>query len=96
MVGAAQALIKAGARSIDAVITHAVLSPGAMERLLKSPIKRFVLSDTLAGLAANERLIIQPVSTVIALALKDTFGNLCNLSANAVAADSSIDLAAAL
>jgi ribose-phosphate pyrophosphokinase len=76
MTGAAEALIKAGARSVDAVFTHAVMARGAMERLLESPIKRFMVSDTLPGLAVNERLKIQPVSTVIAHVLKETFRDL--------------------
>jgi ribose-phosphate pyrophosphokinase len=76
MTGAATALVNAGARSIDAVITHAVMAPGAMERLLESPIKRFMVSDTLLGLATNERLKVQSVSTVIAHVLKETFRDL--------------------
>jgi ribose-phosphate pyrophosphokinase len=74
MTGAAEALIKAGARSVDAVFTHAVMARGAMERLLESPIKRFIVSDTLPGLAATERLSIQPISAVIARVIHEVFG----------------------
>jgi ribose-phosphate pyrophosphokinase len=76
MAGAATALVQAGARSVDAVFTHAVMSPGAMERLLESPIKCFAVSDSLPGLSPNDRLKIQPVSEMIARVLKETFGSL--------------------
>jgi ribose-phosphate pyrophosphokinase len=83
MTGAAEALIKAGARSVDAVFTHAVMAPGATERLLDSRIKRFVVSDSLPGPAANDRLRIQPVSAVLARTLKETFGNIRMRNPNA-------------
>jgi ribose-phosphate pyrophosphokinase len=76
MAGAAEALVNAGARSVDAVFTHAVMAPGAMERLLGSPIQRFTVSDTLPGMTANERLRIQPVSAAIARVINETFGSL--------------------
>jgi ribose-phosphate pyrophosphokinase len=75
MAGAATALVQAGARSVDAIFTHAVMAPGAWERLLESPIKRFAVSDTLPGLSATERLRIQPVSEVIARVIKETVSN---------------------
>ena len=37
LVGAAEALAKAGAAEIYAVFTHAVMAPAAMERLATSP-----------------------------------------------------------
>jgi ribose-phosphate pyrophosphokinase len=77
MAGAATALVQAGAQSVDAIFTHAVMAPGAWERLLESPIKQFTVSDTLPGLSvATERLRIQPVSEVIARVIKETLGNL--------------------
>jgi ribose-phosphate pyrophosphokinase len=76
MAGAATALVQAGARSVDAIFTHAVMAPGAWERLLESPIKRFAVSDTLPGLSATERLRIQPVSEVIARVINERLGNL--------------------
>jgi ribose-phosphate pyrophosphokinase len=75
MLGAAEALLRAGARSADAVFTHAVMAPGAMQRLLESPIKQFIVSDSLPGLSPNDRLKIQPVSAVIARKLKEIIGN---------------------
>jgi ribose-phosphate pyrophosphokinase len=74
MAGAATALVQAGAQSVDAICTHAVMAPGAWERLLGSPIKQFTVSDTLPGLSATERLRIQPVSEVIARVIKETLG----------------------
>ncbi|MGV3484933.1 MAG: ribose-phosphate diphosphokinase [Planctomycetaceae bacterium] len=74
VVGAAEALLHAGAKSVDAMLTHAVMAPGALERLIQSPIDRITVSDSLALPSTTERLHIQPVSTVIASALEHLLG----------------------
>ena len=51
---AADALIAAGAKSVDAYVTHGVLSGNALERITQSPLRRLVISDT-----------IQPLPTVL-------------------------------
>jgi ribose-phosphate pyrophosphokinase len=43
---AAQALVKAGAKSVMATATHAVLSGAAVERIKASPLTEVVVSDT--------------------------------------------------
>jgi len=48
LVNAAEAAIENGAKSITAVATHPLLSGPAVERLEKSPISRFLLTDTVA------------------------------------------------
>src|SRR3989338_4005492 len=47
IVEAAQALRKAGARTIMAAITHPVLSGPALERIRRSPLKQLLVSDTI-------------------------------------------------
>ena len=46
-VGAAEAAIKKGAKSVTAVATHGVLSGSAVERLKNAPIKNLVVTDTI-------------------------------------------------
>jgi len=46
LVGAAEALRRAGARAIYACATHGVLSGPAIARIKKSPIKRVIITDT--------------------------------------------------
>ncbi len=53
IVEAAEALAKAGAKSIIACCTHAVLSGEAIARLDKSPIEKFYITDTIDNSAKN-------------------------------------------
>ena len=46
-VGAAEAAMKKGAKSVTAVATHGVLSGPAVERLKNAPIKNLVVTDTI-------------------------------------------------
>jgi ribose-phosphate pyrophosphokinase len=48
LINAAEALLKAGARSVSAYITHGVLSDGAAERIASSNLKELVISDSIA------------------------------------------------
>jgi ribose-phosphate pyrophosphokinase len=47
LTNAAQAIMENGARSVNAVATHAVLSGPAVKRLMDSPLKEFFTSDTI-------------------------------------------------
>jgi ribose-phosphate pyrophosphokinase len=47
IVHGAEALIERGAACVYVCCTHAVLSPGAIDRLMASPIKQLVTTDTL-------------------------------------------------
>lgn len=47
MSNAAQALVDQGARSVIAAVTHPVLSGPAIERIVASPLKHVVVSDTI-------------------------------------------------
>jgi len=44
---AADAVIERGARSVRAVVTHAVLTVNAIERLSRSPIERLIATDSI-------------------------------------------------
>ena len=46
LCNAAQALVSAGAISVDAYVTHGVLSGSAVSRVLKSPLKNLVTTDS--------------------------------------------------
>jgi ribose-phosphate pyrophosphokinase len=47
LCNAAEALIKAGAKSVKAYVTHGVLSGGAVERVSKSPLEKLVITDSI-------------------------------------------------
>jgi ribose-phosphate pyrophosphokinase len=49
MVGAAEALQAAGAREVNALFVHAVMAPGAMERLCAGSFKRILTTDSVAS-----------------------------------------------
>lgn len=48
LVNAAEALLKAGATSVSAYVTHGVLSNGAAERIAGSRLKELVITDSIA------------------------------------------------
>jgi ribose-phosphate pyrophosphokinase len=47
IVGAAQALLQAGARQIHALFVHAVMAPGALERVGAASVRRIVTTDSI-------------------------------------------------
>ena len=62
LCNAAEALISAGAISVDAYVTHGVLSGSAVSRVLNSPLKNLVTTDSIQAtepikLASNIRQI---------------------------------------
>ena len=70
---AAEALIKAGARSTSAYVTHGVLSGGAVARIASSPIEMMVTTDSILAteavrLAPNVRQIT--IAPLIAEAMR--------------------------
>jgi ribose-phosphate pyrophosphokinase len=46
LAGAAEALKQRGARQVHAIFTHAVMAPGALERLTSASIGRLITSDS--------------------------------------------------
>ncbi|MBL8671226.1 MAG: ribose-phosphate pyrophosphokinase [Alphaproteobacteria bacterium] len=49
LCNAADALKKAGAKSVSAYVTHGVLSGGAVKRVSMSPLEELVITDTIAA-----------------------------------------------
>jgi ribose-phosphate pyrophosphokinase len=68
---AARALAEAGATEIHAVFTHAVLAASALERLLDSPIRSFLTSDTIPVQDLPSRFEVVPTAGAIARALQE-------------------------
>jgi ribose-phosphate pyrophosphokinase len=51
LVNAAEALMRHGAKSVAAYVTHGVLSPGAPERIAGGALQRLVVTDSIAARA---------------------------------------------
>jgi ribose-phosphate pyrophosphokinase len=47
LAAAAEKLVERGAVAVYAAVTHGVFSPGSMERLERSPIKRILITDSI-------------------------------------------------
>jgi ribose-phosphate pyrophosphokinase len=69
LAGAAEALKAANARTVHALFTHAVMAPGALERLLASPLARLATSDSVMP-PAHPRLEIAATAPVLAGVLR--------------------------
>ena len=52
LCNAAKALIEAGALSVDAYVTHGVLSGGAVSRVVDSPLDSLVITDSIQATEA--------------------------------------------
>ena len=73
LCNAAQALMSAGAISVDAYVTHGVLSGSAVSRVLNSPLKNLVTTDSIQAtepikLASNIRQI--SIASIIGEAIR--------------------------
>ncbi len=73
LCNAAQALVSAGAISVDAYVTHGVLSGSAVSRVLNSPLQNLVTTDSIQAtepikLASNIRQI--SIATIIGEAIR--------------------------
>ncbi|MFD2261369.1 ribose-phosphate pyrophosphokinase [Lacibacterium aquatile] len=52
LCNAASALMKAGAKSVFAYVTHGVLSGGAVERVTNSPLEKLIITDSIGATEA--------------------------------------------
>ncbi|MBI2960504.1 MAG: ribose-phosphate pyrophosphokinase [Betaproteobacteria bacterium] len=68
IAAAAQALLAAGAREVHAVFVHAVMAPGAVERICSSAVGKVVATDSVPT-APDPRVQIVPVAPLFAQAL---------------------------
>ena len=71
-VGAAEAAMKKGAKSVTAIATHGVLSGPAIDRLSKAPIKNLIVTDTII-IPNRKKLDNMKIITVA-----DVFGSAIN------------------
>lgn len=65
LASAAEALRQAGAREIRAVVTHAVMAPGAQERLSAAGFAKLLTSDSIP-VVSNQLLEVVPVAPLLA------------------------------
>jgi ribose-phosphate pyrophosphokinase len=70
IAGAAQALKDAGAAAVHAFFVHAILAPGALERMKVAGVQRIAATDTVVPLYARPNLLSTvPVAPLLARAL---------------------------
>ena len=75
MGNAAEALLKNGATSVTAYITHGVLSGGAVTRITSSKLKELVITDSIQPTKAVEsahNIRILPIADLIGEAISRT------------------------
>ena len=66
LCAAAQLLLKHGAASIRAAVTHAPLTEGGAKRLCGSPIKELVVTDTVPlGVTCDASITVLSVSDLL-------------------------------
>jgi ribose-phosphate pyrophosphokinase len=68
IAGAAQALLEAGAREVNALFVHAVMAPGALERISAAAVRRIVTTDSVR-VAPAPRIQVVPIAPLLARAL---------------------------
>jgi len=70
LAGAAEALRHAGARDVHAVFTHAVMAPGATERILAAGFGKVLTTDSIP-VSADARFEVVPVTPLLARTVRD-------------------------
>jgi ribose-phosphate pyrophosphokinase len=68
IAGAAQALLEAGAREVNALFVHAVMAPGAVERISAASVRRIVTTDSVRA-APDPRIQVVPIAPLLARTL---------------------------
>jgi ribose-phosphate pyrophosphokinase len=66
---ATRALLAAGAREVNAVFIHAIMAPGALQRLSNAGITRIMTTDSVP-MAQNDRVEVISVAPILARALQ--------------------------
>jgi ribose-phosphate pyrophosphokinase len=67
---ATELLLKNGAKSVEVVITHAVLSSGAIQKIMDSPLKTIYISDSIRHENLPEKFKIFEIYKLVGDALK--------------------------
>jgi ribose-phosphate pyrophosphokinase len=73
VVGAAQALIRAGAGAVHALFVHAVMAPGALDRICAGSVQRIITTDSVPG-APDSRLQVVSTAPLLAGAMRRLAG----------------------
>jgi ribose-phosphate pyrophosphokinase len=73
LAGAAEALRQAGARAIYAIFTHAVMAPGARDRLLTARFSKVLTTDSIP-VPADPWLEVVPLAPLLARAVRSLCG----------------------
>ena len=68
LVAAAESLARAGAKEIHALFVHAVMAPGALERMCAGPLRRIIATDSVPG-APDTRVQVLSVAPLLARAV---------------------------
>ncbi len=69
LAGAADALRRAGAQQVHAIFTHAVMAPGAADRLLAARFGKVLTSDSIP-VSADSWLEVAPIAPLLACAVR--------------------------
>jgi len=75
LVNAVEALRNAGAASVYAACTHAVLSGEAIERINTSRLEMLLVTDTLPLRVESPKIAIESVSTIFGEAVRRSFNH---------------------
>jgi ribose-phosphate pyrophosphokinase len=67
-VGAAQALLEAGAAAVHALFIHAVMAPGALERICAAGVRTIMTTDSVCS-APDPRVRVVPIAPLLAQTL---------------------------
>jgi ribose-phosphate pyrophosphokinase len=69
LAGAADALRRAGAKEVHAIFTHAVMAPGAVDRLFAAQFGKVMTSDSIP-VSADSWLEVVPIAPLLARAVR--------------------------
>lgn len=73
LTAGAQALIDHGAKEVYAMCVHGVLSGPALERIMESPIKKLIITDTINHQKLNEKIEVISVDDVFSVAIQKIY-----------------------
>ncbi len=68
LAGAAEALQRAGAKEVHAAFTHAVMAPGAADRLFASRLAKVLTTDSIPS--ADQRFEVVPIAPLLARSVR--------------------------
>ena len=67
---ATELLLKNGANSVEAIVTHGVLSGDAVAKIQKSALKHLYISDSISNSVLPDKLSVLPTHELLAAAIK--------------------------